>query len=100
MENLYLILLATVLSPILTHYTKRLPLAEDVEAWAAVNLGVAVGLALLCWLAVDRDPAHVPTWITQGLAGGGVSGGANNWWRKNVLKTGAGEPEEPPFHGE
>lgn len=94
MENLYLILLATVLSPILTHYAKRLPIAEDVEAWAAVNLGIAVGLALLLWLAADRDPAHVPAWITQGLAAGGVSGAANNLYRKNVLKTGAGEPDE------
>lgn len=86
MPDLLGLLCAAVLSPLLTSLAKRLKIAKDVEAWAAVNLGISVGLALVLWLLSDRDPATVQDWIYRGMAAGGASGAANNWFRENIVK--------------
>jgi hypothetical protein len=80
--DLFSVLFAAILSPLLTAGCKRLWWARDVEAWAAVNLAVAVALALFLWVLVDRKANTLEAWVLQGLAAGGVSGAANNVFRK------------------
>jgi hypothetical protein len=76
------VIFAAILSPLLTAGCKRLRWAREVEAWAAVNLAVAVALALFLWVLIDRQPGTLEAWVLQGLAAGGVSGAANNVYRK------------------
>lgn len=84
MADLLPILFAAVVSPILTAACKRARWARDVEAWAAVNLGLAVALSLFIWVIADRDPSTAAEWMTRGLAAAGLGGAANNVYRKRT----------------